>query len=78
LLLNGTIWLDMILTWWAIRPWQRQFWSNNGPILIRKIIYYGVGRKLNVGVTSMWKYFSWDFCYGHCHCFTGFDGSRQE
>jgi hypothetical protein len=27
-----------------------------------------VGSKLNVGVTRMWKYFSWDFRYGHRHC----------
>ena len=33
-LLKGTIWLDMVSTWWAIQPWRRRFWSNNGPISI--------------------------------------------
>jgi hypothetical protein len=45
-----------------------QQWAN----FDQKILYYGVGSMLNVGITRMWKYFSWDFCYahnyGHCHC----------
>jgi hypothetical protein len=43
-LLKGTIWLDMVSTWWAIRPWGRQFWSSNGPILTRIILNYGVSK----------------------------------
>jgi hypothetical protein len=59
---------NMVSTWQAIRPWWWPFWSNNRPILIRKILYYGGGSsKLNVGVTRMWKYLSWDF-HGHRHC----------
>jgi hypothetical protein len=68
LLHKGTIWLDMVATWWAIRPWQRHFWSNNWPILTRKILYYGVGGTLNVGVTRIWKNFTWAFWYGHHRC----------
>jgi hypothetical protein len=62
LFLQGTIWLKMVSTWWAIlRPWHPQtmataFWSNNGPISTRKILYHGVASKLSVGVTRMWKY----------------------
>jgi hypothetical protein len=68
-LLKGTIWLDMVATWWAIRPWQRRFWSNNWPILNRKILYYRMCSTLIVGVTRMWKNSTWDFWYGHHHCF---------
>jgi hypothetical protein len=42
-------------TWFQHDEPSNMVFPNNPPILTRKFLYYGVGSKLNAGVTRMWR-----------------------